>query len=181
MTNPVRQLVAPPSADGGAAREPEPGPMPGFRSATVLRSWRWLLLTALFLAAPPASAESVKSRGPIDVHYIAFPALFLDPDVAESLRIVRASDQLVLNVSLRIQREDDGSIPGRARVAGKITNLLGQVRELRFREIQEPGAIYYIAQARFTEGEFLRFALEVLPEREDAPIHIDFEQQFHVD
>jgi len=134
------------------------------------------------LSALPCHGEQKIVSGPHEIHYIAFVSSFVTPEIARSLGLVRATDRLVLNISVRRRKDEaqDRTVPGVARVSGRIINLLSQGRRLDFREVRESDAIYYLAQATFTDGEVLRFALEVLPEGAANPVVIDFKQKFHV-
>lgn len=136
-----------------------------------------LFVGLLCCQAMPVQAEQKITVGFVDIHYIAFNSTFLQPEIARSLDIVRSVDRLVLNLSLRRNDAIGGAVA--ARVTGKVRNLLSQVRGLEFMEVKEDGAIYYIAQARFTDKEILRFNLEVLPDAYEQPVQIKFEQKFY--
>lgn len=98
-----------------------------------------LLATLLTL---PALAERKHSVGEYDIHYIAFNSGFLQPDIAAAAGLVRSKTQGVVNVSV----VKDGK-PVAAQVSGQVKNLLGQDRQLTFKQLKEGDeAIYYLAQ-----------------------------------
>ena len=98
------------------------------------------LLAALLTL--PALAERKHSVGEYDIHYIAFNSGFLQPDIAAAAGLVRSKTQGVVNVSV----VKDGK-PVAAQVSGQVKNLLGQDRQLTFKQLKEGDeAIYYLAQ-----------------------------------
>ena len=104
------------------------------------------LLAALLTL--PALAERKHSVGEYDIHYIAFNSGFLQPDIAAAAGLVRSKTQGVVNVSV----VKDGK-PVAAQVSGQVKNLLGQDRQLTFKQLKEGDeAIYYLAQFPLLPG-----------------------------
>jgi dTDP-4-amino-4,6-dideoxygalactose transaminase len=69
------------------------------------------------------------------------------------------------NLSAAIIRPQLDEIPRRVRDgrAGHdyVAGLLEQMEQLEFREVREPGAVYYLETITFSDREMLRFELEV--------------------
>lgn len=101
-------------------------------------------------------AEQKYTAGDLDIHYIVFNSSFLQPEVAKATGLERSKNVAVLNISL--VRSGQGE---KARIQGRMNNLLGQERNLNFREIDEGSAVYYIAQFPIDSREVLKFAIEV--------------------
>ena len=118
-----------------------------------------LVLAALF--APAAFASQFERFGDLDVHYIVFNSTDLSPEMAERYGLTRAANLGLINISGRRVEADGTTTPVRLELEGSVTNLLGQSQALNFREIEDPGAIYYLETIRFTDRETLRFDVQV--------------------
>jgi len=114
-----------------------------------------LLLIALCLSLP-ALAERKQSFGDLDVHYSAFNSGFLQPEVAAAAGLSRSKKQGVVNIAVL-----QAGQPATAVVSGEMRNLLGQIHALRFKQVDEGGAIYYLAQFPIEQQETLRFTINV--------------------
>ena len=68
--------------------------------------------------------------------------------------------------------------PVAATVAGNASNLTGQMKSLEFREIKEGTAIYYLAEQKVSDGEFLKFKINITPEGEEGPARLQFSKRF---
>ena len=133
-----------------------------------------LLLMSLCLSLP-ALAEQKQSYGDLDVHYSAFNSGFLQPEVAAATGLVRSKSQGVVNVAVL-----KAGTASSAKVGGTVKNLLGQSTALRFKEVKEGKAIYYLAQFPFEQRETLRFTLNVTA-ADGVPHSFDFNQEFFPD
>lgn len=106
-----------------------------------------LLLTACLsasaMAADVIKGERKETFGDITVHYNTFNSTFLQPDIAKAAELIRSKNQGVINVSV----VKDGK-PVIASVTGTIKDLTSNSVALKFRQVTEQGAIYYIAQYR---------------------------------
>ena len=136
-----------------------------------------LTLYALVLVPTLAQAESFKEFGEYRVHYNAFTADMLPPEMARSYDIQRSGYRAVLNVTVQRQTAD-GYVPVAADIGASATNLNAQMRRLEPREIREDQAIYYIADFEVANEEVLDFDLRVRPKGEDRTFGIRFRQQF---
>ena len=135
---------------------------------------QWLLvLFALFAAT--AQAEQFKPFGEWQVHYVAFNATRLPTAVAERYGIVRGPTKALLNVTAVRQ----GGAGEAVQVSGRFLNLLGQPQTLSFRQIEDDGAVYYLAAFDFENAEVLRFEIDLeLPGYGAAELR--FQQPLHV-
>ena len=119
--------------------------------------------TVLFLLALTAAlghGEQFKQFGPWRVHYIAFNASLLAPEIAERYNLVRGRNKGLVNLSA-VGASGRGE---KIEVAGRFVNLLGQPHRLDFREIDDHGTVYYLAAFDFDQAEQLRFEIDlVLP------------------
>jgi hypothetical protein len=133
-----------------------------------------LLFIALCLSLP-ALAERNQSFGDLDVHYIAFNSSFLQPDIAAAAGLNRGKKQGVLNIAVL-----KAGKPTAAVVSGEMRNLLGQVHSLRFKQVSEGEAIYYLAQFPIEQQELLRFSLKI--QATGGTTHsLDFNQELFPD
>ncbi|MCC5871289.1 MAG: DUF4426 domain-containing protein [Gammaproteobacteria bacterium] len=140
------------------------GPTAGRRFGRGLRqspAGALLLLTALALFTPAAIASQFERFGDLDVHYIVFNTTDLSPEMASRYDLTRAPDLGLINISGRRSQEDGTTTAVRLELEGTVTNLLGQSRPLRFTEVEDPAAIYYLETVRFTDRETLRFDVRV--------------------
>ncbi|KAF0867405.1 DUF4426 domain-containing protein [Pseudomonas sp. LD120] len=118
-----------------------------------------LLVTCLSfsaLAADPIKGERREVFGDITVHYNTFNSTYLQPDIAKAAELIRSKNQGVINVSLI----KDGK-PLVAQVTGTIKDLTSKSLTLKFRQINEQGAIYYIAQFPVEQQENRTFTINV--------------------
>ncbi|MBV4468444.1 MULTISPECIES: DUF4426 domain-containing protein [Pseudomonas] len=119
-----------------------------------------LLLTAC-LSASAMAADAIKGErketfGDITVHYNTFNSTFLQPDIAKAAELIRSKNQGVINVSV----VKDGK-PVIASVTGTIKDLTSNSVALKFRQVTEQGAIYYIAQYPVPQQETRTFEIKV--------------------
>lgn len=143
------------------------------------------LLTALLMlfTALPAFAdrgEQKKVFGEYEVHYIGLTSSFLSEEVAQAYGISRSRSLGYLSISVLENFEQGGMAEARsAEITGTLKNLIGQTRELVFKEIRETDAIYYIATFRFDESDTYRINLQVKPEGYGASLDVNFSQRFY--
>jgi hypothetical protein len=128
---------------------------------TLLRAAVMLALTAM-----PVWADVLK-HGDHEIHYTTFPSTIIPPDVASLHNITRAPNRIVVNVSALKQGE-----PAAIALSGTVTNLLEQVLELEFVEVNEQNAIYYLAHHVSLEHDLLRFNITAVVEGEPVEFEI---------
>ncbi|UZE23485.1 DUF4426 domain-containing protein [Pseudomonas sp. B21-056] len=113
-------------------------------------------LSVAAMAANVIKAERKEVFGDVTVHYNTFNSTFLTPDIAKAAELVRSKNQGVINVSVI----KDGK-PLAAEVSGTIKDLTSKTDPLTFRQINEQGAIYYIAQYPVNQQETRTFEIKV--------------------
>lgn len=139
------------------------------------------ILTASFIALLMFSgslhAEQKIVKGDWDIHYIAFPSAFLNPDVAKSYDLQRSRYLAVVNISVLDNTKQDQA--KNVFIKGSARNLLGQTKSLTFQKVKEGDAIYYLAQLKFSNEEVYHFNLDIqLGDRVET---LKFSQKFYVD
>ena len=116
-------------------------------------------LALILLPATPGNAEQLVTIGDFEAHYVVFPSTFLNAEIANTYGIRRARDLSILNLSVL----DSSGAGTPAGIAGQVKNLLGQQSPLKFREIREDNALYYIAEVRHANREVMRFSIAITP------------------
>ncbi|MEX2962992.1 DUF4426 domain-containing protein [Microbulbifer sp. TYP-18] len=119
-----------------------------------------LLMWAISAAAQ--EAKIIKSHddfGNYRVIYTVFNSEFIKPEIAQSYRLVRAGDRAFVNVT--VVEHPEGKHGLGSELTGTATNLMQQARPLKFMEIREGDAVYYLAPLRFEDEETLTFAIDV--------------------
>lgn len=124
-----------------------------------------LLAILLILVSIKGSAE-FKDHGQYRVHYTTFASTLIPADVASLHNITRAENQIVLNVSVM-----RGEEPVAVLLSGEVTNLLNQQYDLKFSEVNEADAIYYLANHLAIEQDILRFTVSIeLPDADTLTV-----------
>ncbi|MCP2075043.1 UNVERIFIED_ORG: hypothetical protein J2Y77_004479 [Pseudomonas lini] len=108
------------------------------------------------MAADVIKGERKEVFGDITVHYNTFNSTFLTPDIAKAAELIRSKEQGVINVSVL----KDGK-PLMAQVSGTVKDLTSQSVPLKFKQVTEQGAIYYIAQYPVPQQETRTFEIKV--------------------
>lgn len=133
-----------------------------------------LLLTTILIATP-AFAAQFRTFGDIEVHYSVVNTLFLERSITSQYGIERGRDRAIVNIAVL---DHDGT-PVAATVTGTALDLLNHEQPLSFRAIEEPTSVYYLAPLKYTDGDVLRFRIEVrLPNHQ--PMQLDFQQSMYV-
>ncbi|CAI8809711.1 MULTISPECIES: DUF4426 domain-containing protein [Pseudomonas] len=113
-------------------------------------------LSVSAMAADVIKGERKEVFGDITVHYNTFNSTFLTPDIAKAAELIRSKQQGVINISVL----KDGK-PLMAQVSGTVKDLTSQSVPLQFKQVTEPGAIYYIAQYPVDQQEVRTFEIKV--------------------
>lgn len=125
-----------------------------------------------------AAAENSRVFGDYVVHYNAFRSDTLSPEIAKAYELTRRNNRIIINITVLKKVMGTTGKPVAATVAGNASNLTGQLKNLEFREIKEDTAIYYIAELKVSDGEFLKFNLNITPEGEEGPARLRFSKRF---
>ena len=136
---------------------------------------RFVSLVFCLLLALPAVAERKQTFGELDVHYSVFNSSFLQPDVAAAAGLTRSKTVGVLNIAAL--KDGKGQA---AKVSGTLKNLLGQTSELKFKQVLETGAVYYLAEFPLRQREMLTFSIQVQI-GDAAPHTLTFNQEVFPD
>ncbi len=122
------------------------------------------------------SAEQMKKLGNWNVHYMALGSTFLTPDIAKAYEIERSSYSGLINISVLSNKK--GNVAQRVVISGEARNLLGQAVDLKFKEIVEGNAVYYIAQIDYRNEETYNFDIKLKQDGETQSFK--FSQKFYV-
>lgn len=139
---------------------------------------RLSLAMLLLVAAAEGGAQQLVS-GDLTLHYSTMPTLQLQPEVARQYGLTRSAGRALLNVALRRRLTAGGDEAVAATVTASATNLAGQRQDLRMREVREGDAIYYLAEARVSDGETLRFEVSAVVDGAPRPLAVRFQQDFY--
>lgn len=137
-----------------------------------------LLLSLLILSLPSFAGQFVQIKN-VEVHYSAFNSTFLTPKVARAYQLQRSGYNALLNISV-LDISQAGKPAISATISGSAKNLLGQTKQLTFKEIKEQNAIYYIAELPITNEETFRFDIDVSAGIKGAG-KVKFNQKFYVE
>ncbi|BBM01069.1 DUF4426 domain-containing protein [Microbulbifer sp. GL-2] len=118
-----------------------------------------LFVTAGAVAQQARIIKSHEDFGDYRVIYSVFNSDFIQPDIAQKYQLARARDRAYVNVS--VVKKDGGTHGLSAEISGNATNLIQQSRPLKFAEIREGDAVYYLAPLRFENEETLTFNVDV--------------------
>ena len=118
-----------------------------------------------------------KELGPWQVHYIAFPSTFIQPQIAKTYGLERSGYKGIVNIS--ILKNDTDKTAQKATLQGTAKNLLGNKQTLNFKEVVEGDSVYYLAQVDYTNEEILRFEIEIQQGNQFQTLK--FQQKFYVD
>ncbi|MCG6573154.1 DUF4426 domain-containing protein [Pseudomonas sp. AF32] len=108
------------------------------------------------MAADIIKPDRKEVFGDITVHYNTFNSTFLTPDIAKAAELIRSKNQGVINVSVL-----KGGKPLLAQVSGSVKDLTSSSVPLKFKQVTEQGAIYYIAQYPVNLQEVRTFEIKV--------------------
>lgn len=141
--------------------------------ASILRGG---LLAALTLLSTSVVAETKQQLGAWEVHYSAFRSTFIAPEIARQYGIERSRYMALVNISVL---DKDTKVAQQASLTGYATNGIGNRLPLEFEQVIEGDAIYYLAQAAYTNLETLRFTIQVNADGDTQELR--FSQQFYAD
>ena len=113
-------------------------------------------LSVTAMAADAIKGDRQEKFGDVTVHYNTFNSTFLTPDIAKAAELTRSKNQGVINVSVIKEGK-----PLMAQVSGTVKDLTSQSVPLKFKQITEQGAIYYIAQFPVDQQEIRTFEIKV--------------------
>jgi hypothetical protein len=144
----------------------------------VNKLFKTLFIAALALTSLNSYAESSQEFGDYVIHYNAFRSDTISPEVAKQYDLARANNRVLINIAVLKKVMDTTGTPTPATVTGSASNLTGQLKQLEFKTIKEGTAIYYLAETKISDGEFLKFEIKVIPEGETRAARLHFDKRF---
>lgn len=139
-----------------------------------------LLILVLFslslVVSSVVNAEQKKQLGDWDVHYIAFPAPMLTPEIAQQYKLQRSKYNSIINISVL---DKDTQQAQKVTLTGTAKDLMGRQITLSFNEVTEGEAVYYLAQLPFRHEQRFSFAITISSGGQSQ--QLTFEQTFYVD
>ncbi|NMH64699.1 DUF4426 domain-containing protein [Shewanella salipaludis] len=140
------------------------------------------ILTMLVLTASlcgVANAEQKEQVGNYDIHYMALSSTFLTPSIAKTYGIERSRYTGIINIAvLNTSEEGNPAVP--VEISGIANNLLDARMELKFREIREGDAIYYIAEVPYRDDQEINFQIAIKYGNQ-LNTNLKFKQKFYVE
>lgn len=140
------------------------------------RIWVAIAAALALLWAASAGAQEAKvikshqDFGDYRVIYSVFNSEFIKPEIAQHYKLVRAKDRVFVNISV-VKKTGDDKHGLASEVSGSATNLMQQSKSLKFMEIREGDAVYYLAPMRFEHEDTLTFKVEVtLPDDREETV-----------
>jgi len=145
------------------------------QSSNLLKVFFILILSLISLNS---FAENSKEFGNYVVHYNAFRSDTISAEVAKQYNLARASNRVLINIAVLEKVMNTTGKPTSSTVTGHASNLTGQLKKLDFKQITEGNAIYYLAETKISDGEFLKFDVKILPEGETKAMRLQFDKRF---
>lgn len=149
----------------------------------IVPSNRIFLFFVLLVFNQYASAQKDISvrQGSYEVFFSAFNSSFLSPEVARAVDIVRAKNRALLNISI-VEHLENGETQAVAakNIEGNVYDLIYR-NTLKFQEIIEPGARYYLAPFKINnDNEMMQVTVLVVPENSNETIEVKFKRHFYL-
>jgi hypothetical protein len=129
----------------------------------------------------PKEIQTAQKFGNYTVHYNVFNSTSIAPQVAEAYKLVRGKDRALVNISLTKTEKGVTSLGLSAVVVGVTRNLMQQQQNLKFIEIKEGEATYYLAPFVFNNEELLHFEIQVIGAMENRPLKVSFSRTLYID
>ncbi|OZY87615.1 hypothetical protein CBP51_11785 [Cellvibrio mixtus] len=145
-----------------------------------------LLLSAVALTAQaqidqPKEIATQQKFGAYTVHYNVFNSTDIPANIAEAYKLVRGKDRALVNISVTKTDKGVTSLGLPAQVSGARRNLMQQKQTLKFIEVNEGEATYYLAPFVFNNEELLHFDIELQVDGVARPLSITFNRTLYAD
>ncbi len=146
------------------------------RNTSILMSAFFFLLMSISVQADSNRKTSKEYTDHI-VYFNAFPTDSLPSSMTKQYGLKRSKNYAMINISVM---EKGAGVPTgtKSKVTGQLKNLMGQSREIEFREIKEGKAIYYIAQIGVQSKETVNFYIDIMPDGGKEKYEIKFSKKF---
>lgn len=135
----------------------------------------------LFAIALPAQAEQYRQFDDYRIHYSAFKADMVEPAIARAHGLTRSRYRAIVNITVQKRDGDNGYRAVPAAISGSARDIHSTINKLKFKEVTEGKAIYYLAELPIVDEQRLTFTIKAIPEGERAARKFTFERQFFVD
>lgn len=129
----------------------------------------------------PKEISTTEKFGDYTVHYNVFNSTDIPASVAETYKLVRGKDRALVNISLTKTENGNTSLGMPALVSGKTKNLMQQQQALKFIEIKEGDATYYLAPFVFNNEELLHFDIQVSTDKDAKPMIFTFNRTLYTE
>jgi hypothetical protein len=129
----------------------------------------------------PKEINTTEKFGDYTVHYNVFNSTDIPAKVAEAYKLVRGKDRALVNISLTKTENGSASLGLPAVVSGVSKNLMQQKQALKFIEINEGDATYYLAPFVFNNEELLHFDIQVSADGNKNPMSFTFNRTLYTD
>ncbi len=146
-----------------------------------------LILSALVSFNTVAQIDQTKiiktseTFGEYTVYYNVFNSTNIPPAIAETYKLVRGTDRALVNISLVKAENGKTSLGLPALVSGNTRNLMQQKQTLKFIEIREGDATYYLAPFVFNNEDVLHFDIQVKADADARPLAITFNRTLYTE
>lgn len=140
----------------------------------------FLSLPAIAQIDQPKEIQTSKQFGSYTLHYNVFNSSNIPPQVAAAYNLVRGEDRALVNISVTKTEDGKTSLGLPVVVKGVTRNLMQQQQNLKFIEIQEGDATYYLAPFVFNNEELLHFDIHVVIGTE-RPLKVSFNRTLYAD
>jgi hypothetical protein len=139
----------------------------------------WLFVLTLNLNAPGVRADNSQDFGDYVVHFNSLATDMLTPEVAREYHITRSQNNGMINITILKKVLGSPGQPVHAQVEVTATNLTGQTRKVRMREVRDGNAIYYIGEFGVSNEETVKFSVRVRPQGALDYLKLEFSQDFY--
>jgi hypothetical protein len=141
-----------------------------------------LALLVLGLLASATHAQQSERFDDYELHYSVVNTTFLAPEVAARYGITRGRRQAIVNIAVR--HHGEGVADGEAKTVpvsleGRTWDLIAE-QPLRFIEIDEGDAVYYIGEFQFINREWRWFEISFQPEGAGRSYTHKFKHQLYI-
>ena len=139
-----------------------------------------VLLLALLIPRT-GHADQTAAFGDIVVRYSAISTDQLFPAVAQSYGIERSNHNGLVNIAIEKKDGADAGEMIAAVVTGKVADLTGHSRPIRFRETNEDGAVDYLGEFAIDASGTYVFTINVSKLGQTTPYTVKFNRDYAVD
>ncbi len=134
-----------------------------------------MLIGLMLLLLPVAAAGAqFQQFGEVRVYYTSLRSTLIPAKVAAQYDIVRVVNQAVTNIAVK---QNNRAV--KARISGFSTNLMNQASKLKFAEVREQSAIYYLASSPVGSNETIVYSVKIEIEGRNSPIVLEFKQSYY--